>query len=134
MPPVTESLADLQDLRAHGVRTFVAVALDEPGERVVGTVRAAIGGHGEIEVGRLAVDDAWERRGVATDLMLALEAAYPGAARFVLFTAAQAAGPLALYARLGYSVFRRQEHEGWDMVWLAKDRPAATAPAGSPLH
>lgn len=123
MPPVTETTEDLARLRSEGVRTHVAFDSD----RVVGTVRARVRGDGVVEIGRLAVDDGYERRGIAMALLLALESDHPGATRFELFTGGEATGPLALYDRLGYRVFSREQYEHYSMVWLAKDRRAPYA-------
>jgi ribosomal protein S18 acetylase RimI-like enzyme len=134
LPPVAESLADLEALFADGVRTFVGVDTAAAGERIVGTVRATERPNSDVEIGRLAVAGDATRRGVATALMLALEEAFPATRRFVLFTGAEAREPLGLYAKLGYRIFRTQRFETWDMVWLAKERPGATPATDAPLH
>lgn len=133
MPPVSETLEKLEKLLADGVHTFIAVVPDGGAERVIGTVRATTRDDGVIEIGRLAVDDGYTRRGVATSLMLALQEAFPAATRFELFTGADAVEPLALYACLGYRIFSREQFESWSMVWLAKERDGATASGSAPL-
>lgn len=134
MPPLRETLTDLEALRAAGVRTFVAVTRSEAGERVVGTVRATVRDDRVIEIGRLAVDDGFVRLGIASALMSALEAAYPEASRFELFTGSAATDALALYDKLGYRVFRREEFDDWTRVWLGKDAARATVAGTPPLH
>lgn len=120
LPPLQESLADLEALLNAGTRFFVAV--DDAG-RVLGSVRGRVSGapcSSNVEVGRLVVDDAWLRRGVGSALMDALESSYPTASRFELFTGAEASAPLALYAKRGY-VESRREHLGYvELVWLHK--------------
>lgn len=131
MAPLSETLEDLRALHADGVVTFLArVGTDT----VAGTVRGRQRDDGVIEIGRLAVADGFLRRGVATALMLALEESFPAASRFELYTGADASEPLSLYARLGYRIFRTEVHDAWQAVWLAKDRPHATAAADAPLH
>jgi ribosomal protein S18 acetylase RimI-like enzyme len=141
MAPLTERLDDLQALAADGVRTFVATVAsrssrdrDAAAGPIVGTVRATVRDDGVVEIGRLAVDEGFERRGVATALMRSLEDAYPEAQRFELYTGAEADDALALYDRSGYREFRRERFRTWTRVWLAKDRAPATAPADAPLH
>jgi GNAT superfamily N-acetyltransferase len=134
LPPLSESRADLESLHDDGVVTFVALAGEGSAGIVVGTVRCFVRDDGVVEIGRLAVDDGWERRGVARALMGALEAAYPQAVRFELFTGSEASGALALYAALGYSVSRLEEFPDWTRVWLAKDVASATMPDDPPLH
>jgi ribosomal protein S18 acetylase RimI-like enzyme len=130
MAPIAETLEQIVRLRERGVRTLVALE----GDRIVGTVRTSLREDGVAEVGRLAVDDGFERRGIARTLMLAVEEDRPTAIRFELFTGADAVGPIALYESLGYRVFSREQFERWAMVWLAKDRSAPTVGTDTPLH
>lgn len=131
MSPVRESLEDLQRLQEGGMHTLVAL----DGNRIVGTVRGALTSDATLEIGRLGVDDGFERRGIAAALMLALQEGFPQASRFELYTAKQATGPIRLYERLGYRIFRERAERDWDIVWLEKAASAApTAPATSPLH
>jgi GNAT superfamily N-acetyltransferase len=116
LPPLTESLGDLERLYDTGIRFFVAV--DTTGA-VVGSVRGQLRG-ATVEIGRLVVDDGWQRRGVATQLMDLLESDYAEATRFELFTGAQAAEPLALYRKRGYRIDRTDTVEGVALVWLSK--------------
>lgn len=118
LPPLRESLDILGDLLRAGWTFLVATSV----EQVIGTVRAERREDGVVEIGRLAVADGWVRRGVATRLMNAIEVAYPDADRFELFTGADAVEPLALYAKLGYREFRREDIGHIMLVWLAKDR------------
>jgi ribosomal protein S18 acetylase RimI-like enzyme len=132
MSPVRETLEDLQRLLETGMRTLVALCED----RVVGTVRGALTHTGTLEVGRLGVDDGFEKRGIGAALMLSLEHEFPQATRYELYTAKQATGPIRLYESLGYRIFRERSQPDWDMVWLEKvpAGPAPTAPADAPLH
>lgn len=114
LPPLQETVVDLEGLHAAGTRFFVA--RDENG-RVIGGVRSESSG-GVVSIGRLVVDDGWERRGVATALMDAVEAASPDAMRFELFTGAEAEGPLRLYRQRGYVIDRVEHHGAVELVWL----------------
>lgn len=118
LPPLRETLDDLEALSENGFTFFAADAAG----RIVGTVRSETRPDGVVEVGRLAVDDGYLRRGVATRLMRGLEAHYPDAGRFELFTGAEAAEPIALYRGLGYRLFRDEEHGSVRLVWLMKER------------
>jgi hypothetical protein len=58
--------------------------------------------------------------------MATMEAAFPRAARFALFTGHLSAGNLRLYQRLGYRpVERRPVHPGLTLVFLEKPGPGA---------
>jgi len=133
LPPVRETLEEIETLFDQGMVTFLATVSGTGGvERVVGTVRGFLRKDGTVEIGRLAVDDGFLRRGIASMLMLALEKAFPQARRFELFTGSEASEPLALYAKLGYRIYERESFEHWEMVRLEKD--AATATPGARLH
>lgn len=119
MPPANEPLGRLQELFDGGTQFFVA--LDSEG-RVLGTVRAERVGE-VVEVGRLAVAEGALRRGVATALMRALEAAHPDAGTFDLFTGAEAVGPIALYEGLGYQTYATEQMGPWTLVRMAKPGP-----------
>lgn len=133
MPPVCESLQQLEELRDGGMRTFVAIVHgSDGGELVVGTVRGLLRADGTVEIGRLAVADGFLRRGIAEALMLGLESAFPGALRFELFTGSRATEPLSLYAKLGYRIYERERFEHWELVRL--ERLTATPASDAPLH
>lgn len=122
MPPITESLEDLERFLGEGMRFLVAL---DPDGQVVGTVRGCSNAEKTVEVGRLAVDERALRRGIARALMTALESSFPDAKRFELFTGAEARAPLALYEQLGYHVFRSGDPRYPFLVWLEKPGPAA---------
>lgn len=124
MPPVRETLDEVRELHDEGMRVFIAVVPSDGGERIVGTVRGLLREDGTVEIGRLAVDDEFQRRGIARALMLGLEAAFRNACRFELYTGSMATGPLALYAQLGYHIYAREHYEEWTLVRLEKDAPA----------
>ncbi len=121
LPPLAETLDDLDTLASEGTRFFVAVSADGA---VIGSVRGRLDSS-TVEVGRLVVDDEWRRHGVATALMNALEASFGHATRFELFTGADAHAPLALYERLGYRRYRTESQGPVMLVWLEKEGPRA---------
>jgi len=121
LPPLRETLSDLQSLLDEGMTFFVAAT--EEGE-IVGSVRAAAH-DGTVEIGRLVVADGWLRRGIATVLMRRLEASFPRAELFTLFTGEEAGAARTLYGGLGYELARRQDMGPYVLVWLEKRGPAA---------
>ncbi len=110
-PPFPIALeAFLEEIRtvltASDVRVLVAVA----GTEVVGTARVELGSrpHGPIaEIRRVVVTQAWRRRGIATRLMTAAEAAAlalgTGSLRLTVVSGNDDAR--RFYERLGYSEF-----------------------------
>ena len=116
LPPLQESLGQLETLFSSGTRFFVAV---DSLERIVGSVRGSER-DGIVDIGRLVVASGWERQGIATRLVVTLEASYAQADGFVLFTGADAIEPLALYGKLGYAITRRDATGPVALVWLEK--------------
>jgi len=98
----------------------------ELGGALVGSVRAAYR-DGVCEIGRLVVHPGHQRRSIGTRLMQAIEAHFPQAARFDLFTGERSVGNIRLYERLGYRIVRSEElSPAVTLVYLEKRRQAAT--------
>ncbi len=104
-----------------GWRFWIAVETQHAADKtIVGTVRG-LERDGVVEIGRLAVATSHMRRGVGLALMHELEAGYPDAHAFTLFTGHNARAPLALYERLGYLHVRDElMPNGYRLVWLEK--------------
>ncbi len=103
IPPLTQTLNELKKEFAEK-KIFKTVDTG----RIVGSVRA-ITHNGACHIGRLIVHPEFQHRGIGTQLMLALESAFPLAGRFELFTGALSEGNIRLYKRLGYRIFRTDQ-------------------------
>ena len=115
IPPLVETLDQLRE-QFHTKRILKAV---EDG-RVVGSVRA-FQKDTTCFVERLIVDPEHRNRGVGAALMHRIEATYPAAGRFELFTGHKSVNNLRLYERLGYREFRRQPvSEKLTLVYLER--------------
>jgi len=99
IPPLHETAADLEATFDAGEITLAA----ELDGALVGTVRGETIADGSVVVRRLAVLVEARGNGVARQLMTALEAAYPDAQRFELFTGALNHAALGLYEAVGYT-------------------------------
>jgi ribosomal protein S18 acetylase RimI-like enzyme len=102
LPPLTQTLESMREDLAMSVALKVV-----EGGRVIGSVRAREAS-GTCHVGRLIVDPAWQGLGIGTQLMREIEAAFPGAQRFELFTGSRSVDNIRLYERLGYLRCREQ--------------------------
>ena len=124
LDPIAESADEVERLVAEGTATVLVARLDTgDAAPIVGTVRGQAGSDGSVEVGRLAVDDGLEGRGIGRALMEAIEVQYPDARRFVLFTGRDAAGPIHLYDSLGYRIVEEREFRlDLFLVWMEKCR------------
>jgi ribosomal protein S18 acetylase RimI-like enzyme len=117
LPPLLESEETLRALFASHLFLKALLA-----ERLVGSVRGCLEA-GTCYVGRLIVDPEFQNRGLGAALMQALEASFPQATRFELFTGHLSDRPLHLYRKLGYQEYRRQPvHAGLELVFLEKRR------------
>ena len=90
-----------QDIHAQ------TVLVARVGEEIVGSVRARMA-DGTCQVGRLAVHPRLRRRGLGARLMGEIEARFPEAERYGLFTGHLSEGNLRLYRRLGYAETREE--------------------------
>lgn len=102
IPPLTQTLEDLR--REFDHKTVLKVQRDGV---IVGSVRAALR-NGVCEIGRLIVHPDHQRQSIGTHLMQAIEAAFPHASRYALFTGARSVGNVRLYGRLGYEAMRTE--------------------------
>jgi ribosomal protein S18 acetylase RimI-like enzyme len=96
LPPLLETL---EELRSKFVDHIFLKAV--AGLKIVGSVRASVAG-GVCHIGRLVVDPGHQRKGLASALMRAIEAEFPAADSFELFTGTKSEGSIHLYKRLGY--------------------------------
>jgi len=79
--------------------------------------------YGTCHIGRLVVSPPAQGRGIGTRLMQEIEASFPSARRFELFTGSRSEGNLRLYRRLGYLPCREQSTpNGVTLVFLEKTR------------
>jgi GNAT superfamily N-acetyltransferase len=102
IPPLHQTLPEMiRDMEAH------CYLKAELAGRIAGSVRGRLEG-GTCYVGRLIVAPEVQNRGIGTQLLKALEACFPGAERFELFTGEASAKNLYLYRKLGYQAFRSE--------------------------
>ena len=117
LPPLTQTLESLQAEFEHSI---VLKALHRG--RLAGSVRARES-HGTCHIGRLVVSPTAQGRGIGTRLMQEIEASFPSARRFELFTGSRSERNLRLYRRLGYAPCREQPAaNGVTLVYLEKSR------------
>ena len=119
IPPMHETSDDVLAALDDGDVTLLGLIGGEP----VATVRGHTQEDGSVMVRRLAVLPRARRNGVARSLMEVLEAAYPDATRFEIFTGIDTTPAIALYESLGYVRTREEEQvPGVVIVYLEKRR------------
>ena len=121
IPPLTQTLAEIKaEIRGRHVLKAVA------GGRIQGSVRASLE-QGTCCIGRLIVHPAYQNRGLGTKLMQEIEARFPDAQRFELFTGHLSERNLYLYQKLGYRPVRREPVSAkLTMIFLEKKVEAMT--------
>ncbi|MEW2440454.1 GNAT family N-acetyltransferase [Micromonospora marina] len=126
LPPLTETL---DEVRAALAGPDVVLAA-RCGTRLVGSVRARLDG-GTAHVGRLSVAPDQQGRGVGGRLLDAVERACAHrVTRFALFTGADSAANLSLYAGRGYRVVsHRPDVNGNRLAVLEKTVPGSSGGA-----
>lgn len=113
--PLKQTLSELENEFQIGT---VLKAVDENGS-IIGSVRT----HCEndtVYIGKLMVHPNSQRQGFGTALLLAAEKEFPHR-RYELFTGSKSEKNIALYERLGYSIFKREIiAENLTFVYLEK--------------
>ena len=102
MPPMTQTL---EQIREEASRRTVLKLVE--GATILGSAR----GHYNPEtrsgyIGRLVVEPGRQGQGLGTRLVRAIEALFPQALRWEIFTGAQSEANIRLYRKLGYVPFK----------------------------
>lgn len=103
LPPLKQTLAELE---AELEEAVCLKAVQEG--RIVGSVRARDEDH-TCQVGRLIVHPASQSQGLGQKLMAAIEAEFPRARRYELFTGSLSQRNLSFYAKQGYERFASKQ-------------------------
>lgn len=116
IPPLTETLEDLH--REFERQTFFKAVTDS---RIIASARAMLE-NGTCYISRVIVHPDLHGRGLGKQLMTRVEARFPDAIRFELFTGEKNTRNLAFYAKLGYHQFKRttRESDGSGLIYLEK--------------
>jgi len=117
LPPLVETAEEV----AGDIREQVVLVAVE-GSEIIGSVRG-VERDGCVYVGRLIVHPASQRQGIATRLMLELEARFAQAPCFELFTGNLNEPGMGLYRQLGYVETDRRPIKGTlELVYMRKTR------------
>jgi GNAT superfamily N-acetyltransferase len=103
LPPLMQTPAEIQEEFAKSV--FLAAYR---GAQIIGSVRALLEAD-TCKIGRLMVHPDYRRKGTGTLLMKSIEASFPDAKRFELFTGTKSIDNVGLYTKLGYREYHQQD-------------------------
>jgi phosphoribosylanthranilate isomerase len=116
IPPLLQTLAEIESEFYR--KLFLRAKADG---RIVGSVRAEIRGQ-TCHIGRLIVHPDWQNRGIGSRLLGEIEADFPQAERYELFTSERSERNLHLYQKAGYRILRREAlNERVTLVYLEKE-------------
>lgn len=123
IPPMIQTLGELEEESARCV-----ILKGVEGGAAVGSVRAWMDGS-TCRIGRLVVLPEYRGAGRGSSLLRAIEAEFPGAERYELFTGSTSPDNVRLYERMGYRQFAaRPASADYCLVFLEKPGPASTRP------
>jgi phosphoribosylanthranilate isomerase len=117
IPPLTQTLSEL-------IKEFDSKCILKAKRRgqIIGSVRAEIS-EGTCKVGRLMVHPDCQNHGIGSRLMREIEARFPTAQRYELFTGEGSARNIYLYQELGYKIFARKAlNQNVTLVYFEKAR------------
>ncbi|MBU5637255.1 GNAT family N-acetyltransferase [Geomonas sp. Red69] len=121
IPPLTQTLEELADSFS---RNTVLKAVEDG--KIVGSVNGRMS-KGRCLIGRLMVHPERQGRGIGAALMQAVEAAFPEASCYRLFTGERSDSNIRLYQKLGYRIFDRKEIPG-SFAIVFMEKPAEHLP------
>lgn len=118
IPPLTETLEDIH--REFERQVFFKAVTDS---RIIASARAMLQDE-TCYISRVIVHPDLQNSGLGAQLMARVEARFPDAARFELFTSEKNERNLKFYAKLGYCEFKRIERESdrTELVYMEKLR------------
>jgi GNAT superfamily N-acetyltransferase len=106
IPPMTQTV---EELAGDFSRKTILKAVED--DRIIGSVNGCLK-EGRCLIGRLMVHPRFQRQGIGTRLMAAIEAKFTDARLFELFTGELSLRNIRLYERLGYRIIRKERFAG----------------------
>lgn len=106
IPPLIQTLEEL--VESFSRNTILKAVQDGS---IIGSVNGRLS-KGRCLIGRLMVHPERQGRGIGSQLLAAIEAAFPHAECYRLFTGEMSVANIRLYERLGYRIYARKEVPG----------------------
>jgi len=119
IPPLTQPLDSLKaEILAGGVLKYSQDGV------IIGSVRASLQ-DGKCKIGRMMVAPEFQGQGIGSTLLAAIEARFPQARSFELFTGSKSEGNIRLYRRHGYEIVTTKAlSPSVTLVFMSKSKPS----------
>lgn len=115
IPPLKQTYQDI--VKESVNHTFFKVTDEQ--ERIIASVRGCVQGD-TFHIGKLMVHPDWQRLGIGSKMLRALEKLCPNA-RYELFTSSMSERNICLYNSAGYTEFKREKiSDALEFVYLEK--------------
>lgn len=119
--PLTQKLRELEEEFSHSI-ILKAWDPEDKNREILGSVRGRQD-KDTLYIGKLMVHPRHQRKGLGRRLLKAIEEQFPAAARCELFTGGSSRSNMELYAKNGYSEFKRADSGlGFDLVFMEKQK------------
>jgi len=116
IPPLKQTIGELEEEFESSV---ILKAHDEG--NIIGSIRAYEKSNG-CYIGRVIVHPDYQNRGIGKALMRAVEELFDQVKRYWLFTGEKDDKNIHFYTSMGYSQFKKEEHDGVVFVFLEKKK------------
>lgn len=115
IPPLKQTLTEVITEYQNGI----ILKVSDADNVIIGSVRAHLTNE-TVYIGKLIVHPQKQGQGIGTKLLLAIEKEYPDY-RYELFTSTKSVRNIALYQRLGYTIFKQEKiTDEMEFVYLEK--------------
>ena len=115
IPPLTQTLKELEEEYSYSI-----ILKAEEESKIIGSIRA-YEKNNICYIGRVIVHPEHQNKGIGAKLMQAIESKYPNILKYELFTGFKDDKNLYFYKKLGYKVFKEENHgDNFKFIFLEK--------------
>lgn len=116
IPPLMETIEQIEEAYRN---LTILKAVEEASGKIIGAVRGMFK-EGTVYIGRLIVQPDLQNRGIGRQLLSRIEEYYPGC-RYELFTSTRSEKNLALYQKVGFREFKREQvTDNLEFIYMEK--------------
>jgi len=116
IPPLKQTIGELES----EFESSVILKADDAGA-IIGSIRAYEKSNC-CYIGRVIVHPDYQNRGIGKALMRGIEELFDEVKRYELFTGERDEKNIHFYTSMGYTQFRKEEHDGVSLIYLEKKK------------